>query len=192
MKARDIPNIISFIRILLVAPTAYMLATEEYALAFFMFGVAGATDAADGILARRFNWQSKLGALLDPIGDKLLLVSSFLILGWLGHLPSALVMLVIARDLIIVLGAASYHLFIAKVEIETVYISRVNTAFQMLLVVLVIFELSNLPLSQLIHHVLLDLLIVAVYISTILSGAVYVREWSKRAMAANKSEGQHD
>lgn len=192
MKPRDIPNLISIVRILLVGPTIYLLAQEEYALAFFMFGIAGATDAADGILARRFNWQTELGALLDPIGDKLLLVSCFLTLGWLGHLPIILVALAIARDLIIVIGAVSYHLLIAKVKIETVYISRINTAFQMLLVVLVIFSMSNLPFSQLIHPVLLDILIVAVYLSTIMSGAIYIYEWSRRAIAGNRKEGSHD
>lgn len=190
MKSRDIPNLISILRILLVGPTVYLLAQQQYALAFFMFGVAGASDAADGILARRFNWQTRLGALLDPIGDKLLLVSCFLTLGWLGHLPVSLVVLAIARDLIIVIGAVTYHMFIEEVRIETVFISRINTALQMSLVVLVIFAFSQLPLSHFINDTLLSILIVAVYISTLLSGAVYIWKWSHRAINVRQNRGK--
>lgn len=192
MKLSHIPNIISISRILLVGPTVYLLAQQEYALAFILFGVAGASDALDGFLAKRFKWQSELGAMLDPIGDKLLLVSCYLTLGWMGHLPLLLVGLVIARDLIIVFGAMGYHLLIAKVKIETVYISRINTAAQMLLVVLVIFSLSALPLSQLVTAQLLEALMFAVYLTTILSGATYIIHWGKRALTTKRHEGNHD
>lgn len=185
MKKRDIPNLISILRIFLVGPTVYLLVQEQYAFALAVFFIAGISDVADGFLARYFGWQSRLGAILDPIGDKLLMVSCFLTLGWLGQVPVLLVILVIARDLIIVIGAISYHVLIEEVSIEPVRISKLNTAMQILLVIVMIFANTQLPLSNLLQQPILDALIYIVYATTIASGAVYVWMWGQRARRTN-------
>ena len=118
MRLEQIPNAISVARIILVGPTAWLLVNERYGAAFVLFLVAGASDALDGQLAKRFGWQTPLGGLLDPIADKLLLVVSFLCLGWLGELPAWLVGLVILRDLVIVSGATAYHFRVGPFEAE--------------------------------------------------------------------------
>ena len=84
---RQIPNIITSIRILLVVPTAVALANHRLGVTIALFGVAALSDAADGFLAKRFGWQSELGAVLDPIADKLLMATVFVILAYLKLVP---------------------------------------------------------------------------------------------------------
>ena len=189
MKARDIPNLISVLRILLVAPTVYTLLNHDYKTALILFFIAGASDGVDGLLARRFNWQTRLGAILDPIGDKLLLVSCYLALGWLGHLPVMLVVLVILRDVIIVVGAVSYNMFIEEVSMQPVMISKINTVLQISLVVLIIFALSALAFSTLVTPAVIEALIWLVYGTTLASGLVYIRSWGQRAVSITRHRG---
>jgi cardiolipin synthase len=105
MRARDIPNLITVGRILLVAPTTWALLQQHYRLALVLFLVAGISDGVDGFLAKHYNWSSRLGALLDPVADKALLVCSYAALTWTGLLPLWLFVLVILRDTVIVGGA---------------------------------------------------------------------------------------
>ena len=86
MKARDIPNIISIIRIVLVLPFIVLMLRQEFTLALILFFTAGISDGIDGYLAKRNHWTSRLGSILDPLADKLLLVSSFVTLAWLSIL----------------------------------------------------------------------------------------------------------
>ena len=91
MRPRDIPNALCVLRMLLVAPVVWLLLAGEYAWVLVVFFLAGFTDGLDGFLAKRFDWRSRLGGILDPLADKLLMVSSYLTLGWLGLIPSWLV-----------------------------------------------------------------------------------------------------
>ncbi len=189
MNVRDIPNLISILRILLVAPTIYYLLNHDYTVALILFFIAGVSDGVDGLLARQFSWQTRLGAILDPIGDKLLLVGCYLTLGWLGHLPVMLVAMVILRDVIIVIGAILYHVFIEEVLIQPVMISKINTALQIALVVLIIFIGSELTFSKLISPSVIELLIWLVYGTTFASGVVYIRSWGQRALLVRRKRG---
>ena len=101
MKASDIPNLITAFRFLLVPPVVLTLLNERLGTALILFFIAGFSDALDGYLAKRNNWSSRLGALMDPLADKLLLVSCFVSLGWLGWIPPWLVALVVLRDLVV-------------------------------------------------------------------------------------------
>ncbi len=177
MIARQIPNAISVARIILVAPTAWFLLEERYGAAFTLFLVAGLSDALDGQLAKRFSWQTPLGGFLDPIADKLLLVVSFLCLGWLGQLPAWLVGLVILRDLVIVSGAAVYHLRVAPFEAEPMLISKANTVLQIILVLAVVARQAGAGLPA--GFVTVGVWLVAA--TTAASGVAYVIEWSRRA-----------
>src|SRR6202795_500433 len=106
---RHIPNVISAIRILLVAPIAVALADRQLVTTILLFGVAALSDAADGFLAKRFGWQSELGAVLDPAADKLLLVTVFITLAYLKLVPLWLMAAAVGRDATIVLGALLYR-----------------------------------------------------------------------------------
>lgn len=173
----QIPNIISTLRIFLVVPVVWALINGQFELGLLLFAVAGVSDAVDGFLAKRFHWQSRLGGFLDPLADKLLLVCSFLAIGWLGLVPWWLVVLVIVRDLVIVSGAVAYHFTVGRFDAEPTPISKLNTAVQILLVVLVVLDQSLLPMSAWI----LTTGEVMVAVTTVLSGVNYVIDWSRRA-----------
>ena len=177
MKPRDIPNVITGFRFLLVPPVVILLLQERFLAALLVFGVAGFSDGLDGFLAKRYGWSSRLGGLMDPLADKLLLASSFLTLGWLGWIPLWLVALVIVRDLVIIAGAVFYHMRIEHFEAEPTIISKLNTAAQILLVLAVMFSLGvrTVPASW------IDLLCYSVLATTLLSGLDYVLTWGRRA-----------
>lgn len=177
MKSRDIPNLITFCRFLLVPPIVLLLLNERFAMALVIFGVAGFSDALDGYLAKRNNWSSRLGAMLDPLADKLLLVSCFVTLGWLGIIPVWLVALVVLRDLVIVIGAIVFHMRVEHLEAAPTIASKLNTFAQIVLVLAVIFSqgIQTLPASW------LNILIVCVLVTTLWSGFGYVWTWGRRA-----------
>ena len=189
MHRRDIPNLITFFRILLVAPVAATLAEERYDWALALFAVAGASDGLDGFLARRFGWMSRLGALLDPLADKLLMIASFVTLAWLGALPWWLAAAVVARDLVIVGGAIAYHRVMGRVEMEPTPWSKLNTFLQIVYVLAVVagLEWGVVPAQWLAAFAWL------VLAGIVVSGADYVVRWSARArVAAGKEASSHD
>ena len=177
MKPRDIPNLITVFRFLLVPPVVMLLLNERFGLALILFGVAGFTDGLDGYLAKRNNWTSRLGALMDPLADKLLLVSCFVTLGWLGWIPVWLVVLVVLRDLVIVGGAIVFHMRVERLEARPSMVSKLNTVAQILLVLAVIFSQGMYVLPAL----WLDILIYSVLATTLWSGFDYVWTWGRRA-----------
>ena len=143
LKPRDIPNVITILRIFLVIPVVWALLDGRYTLALWLFAVAGASDGLDGFLAKQFHWTSRLGAILDPLADKLLLVSTFVALGWQGLLPLWLVAVVLGRDVVIVAGAVAYHLLFGSFELHPTLISKVNTFCQILLVILTVVRFAS-------------------------------------------------
>ncbi|MDH5784724.1 MAG: CDP-alcohol phosphatidyltransferase family protein [Chromatiales bacterium] len=177
MKARYIPNLICILRILLVPPVVILMLGGDFALALLLFAIAGVSDGLDGYLARRFDWRSRLGAILDPLADKLLMVSSYTTMGWLGLLPWWLVVLVLLRDVVIIGGALIYHHLCGYVEMAPTLISKANTVLQIMLVLLVMIIQAGLSLPEFV----LTLFIAAVAITTLWSGINYVWEWSRRA-----------
>ena len=106
LRPAHIPNAICIMRMLLVIPTVAALLQRRFDLALLLVFVAGLSDAADGYLAKRFDWSSRLGGLLDPLADKLLLVTLFLMAAWLGLIPRWLTVMVVTRDVMIGVGAA--------------------------------------------------------------------------------------
>ncbi len=178
MKPRDIPNLITVFRFLLVMPVVWLLVNDRFSMALVVFGVAGFSDALDGFLAKRYQWSSRLGSLLDPLADKLLLIASFITLGWLGWIPLWLVLLVCVRDLVIVAGAVSYHFLIEPLTAEPSLISKLNTLAQILLVLAVMVNIDIYTLPEL----WLDVLLYSVLASTLWSGFDYVWTWSRKAL----------
>lgn len=182
LAARDIPNLISIGRVILVGPVVWALLEKRFDLAMVLFLVAGLSDGLDGFLAKRFQWQSRLGGILDPLADKFLLVSTYLCLGWLGELPVWLVVLVLLRDLVIVTGALVYHFRVAQFQADPTLISKLNTLMQIVLALVVVFSLGVVELPA----GLIATLIWTVTITTALSGVGYVVEWTRRAVAGSR------
>lgn len=178
MNLSQTPNIISIARILLVAPIAYLLFSERYTEAVVLFVIAGVSDGIDGYLAKHYNWTSRLGSILDPLADKLLLVTTFIVLGWMGHIPLWVVAAVIARDVIIMIGAIAYHFLIGAYHMAPTIFSKINTAVQITLATAILFSLAIIPLSP----ELLTVLVYGVFVTTVVSGVDYVWSWSKRAI----------
>ena len=177
MKPRDIPNIITVFRFLLVPPVVWLMLNQRFGAALIVFGIAGFSDALDGYLAKRYNWTSRLGGLLDPLADKLLLLSAFITLAWLHWIPLWLVSLVILRDLIIVAGAIVYHMRIEQLDAEPSLVSKLNTVTQILLVLAVMFTQAVQELPAL----WLDVLLYSVLATTVWSGLDYIWTWGRRA-----------
>jgi cardiolipin synthase len=178
MKARDIPNLITVFRFLLVPPVIWLLLNDRFTTALVVFGVAGFSDALDGFLAKRLRWTSHIGALLDPLADKLLLIASFITLGWLQVIPLWLVVLVCLRDLVIVTGAVTYHVLIEPLTADPSRISKLNTLAQILLVLAVMIDRGFYSLPAL----WLDVLLYSVLVTTLWSGFDYVWTWSRKAL----------
>lgn len=180
MRRRDIPNLLSLIRMALAIPIALMLLHEWYGAALLIFVAAGLSDGLDGFLAKRYGWQSRLGSILDPLADKVLLVTNYLILGWMGSLPMWLVAVVIGRDVIVVCGALVYHVLIGRYEMAPSMASKINTALQLVLVVAVVVSLAGMSTPAPVERGL----IYAVLISTVWSGVDYVWTWGSQAFRA--------
>jgi len=182
LRARDIPNAISFLRIILVVPVALLLIDRRFDLALYLFMVAAVSDGIDGYLAKHFGWTSRLGSLLDPIADKLLLVTCYVVSGWLGLIPVWLIWVVILRDIVIVAGAAIYHHLFGPFMGEPTLISKVNTVAQIVLIVLVIFDRGFVQLPA----GLIDALIYVVLATTVASGLGYFSIWWRKALVQQK------
>lgn len=177
LKPRDIPNIITGLRILLVAPFLWLLLKESYGAALLLFVIGGVSDALDGFLAKYYGWTSELGGLLDPIADKLLLMGAILALGWLNELPGWLVALVILRDILILSGAVAYHVLIERFQAAPLWISKLNTLMQLTLVCAIIVHYGLTPLPSW----LLTSLIYLTALTTVWSGVAYVWRWGRHA-----------
>jgi cardiolipin synthase len=145
-----IPNLISLGRVLLAPVVIWLIINNRPMLAFVAFAIAGASDAVDGYVAKRFNWQSDLGALLDPLADKLLLVSIYVALGLSRELPSWLVIAVVMRDLLIIVGVLLAWLLGKPMKVKPYKISKVNTACQIVLAAVVLADKAfNLEIDTL-------------------------------------------
>jgi len=175
MQARQIPNIITVARIALVPVLAWVLLEQQFEITLILAAFMGATDGLDGFLAKVYGWQTRLGSFLDPLADKIMLVTIYLCLGWLELLPYWLVALVIFRDLVILAGAAAYHFVTHHLEMQPSYISKLNTVVQILLALAVVLgQIVSLP--DLIMTILVGLTVV----TTAASGADYVVRWTNR------------
>jgi cardiolipin synthase len=185
---RHLPNIICLLRIALVWPIAAALADREYLLALALFIVAGLSDGIDGYLAKRFNWISELGKLLDPLADKLLLVTVFVEAAWLGLAPWWLTSAVVARDVLIVLGAMVYRLWFGPLRGRPTISSKINTAMQLLYVTAMLVNAAmsfrRPEVLDALAHEVLDALAILVFMTTVFSGLNYMAVFTRRAWAA--------
>lgn len=127
----NIPNIITVLRILITPLFIILIQRDLYLPALVVFTAAGISDGLDGFLARYFNQRTRLGATLDPIADKILLMSAYIILALKGIMPNWLTVIAISRDLLIIIGIAILTFTRIKVEINPTLISKFTTAAQL-------------------------------------------------------------
>jgi cardiolipin synthase len=180
----SIPNLVTLARILSVPVMIWAIVTGWMLAAFLLFLAAGVSDAIDGYLAKRFGMTSELGAYLDPLADKALIVSIYVTLGISGDIPRWLVILVVSRDVMIV-GAVILSWLVGKpVPMKPLLVSKLNTAAQIVFAGLVLASLGLHFEAQW----LLEAMLIAVAGLTLASVAAYVREWV-RHMGAEEGIG---
>lgn len=179
MSFRWLPNAISILRIVLVLPVVLYIIQGRYDVALGLFFLAAFSDGVDGYLAKRFNWHSHLGALLDPIADKMLVGGTFLALVYVALIPVWLAVLVILRDIVIVGGATVYNFLIRPVEGVPTRISKLNTGLQLVFVVFVLARAGfDWP-----DRITITVIGAGVVVTVIISGIDYVWFWARRARA---------
>jgi cardiolipin synthase len=170
---RNLPNLISLMRLLLVPFTVWLILSGAFGWAFATFLIAGVSDGIDGYLARRFDWRTKLGAYLDPLADKALVVSVFVTLGFLKVIPAWLVIIVVSRDVLIIGAVVLSRLMDNPVRVAPLMVSKVNTVAQIGFLVSVLgVAAAEPPLGALV-----DYGSIPVALLTVLSGAAYLNAW---------------
>ncbi len=183
MNLSNVPNLLSILRIILTVPVVMTLLNHQYSLALVLFFIAGITDALDGWIAKRFSCQTRLGSILDPLADKLLLVSSFIALYLIGLVPLWLLILVFLRDVMIVSGTVGCFLGSENQNdlLSPSKLSKFNTALQISLVLfLVVVQLYPIAPQW------TTIFFIVTATSTVLSGADYVWIWMERAISQEK------
>ena len=172
-----IPNAITFARVLASLPLFWLLEEGHYVAAFWLALAAGASDALDGIIAKRFGWQSQLGGILDPIADKLLLTAGYLGVWWNHPELAWLVALILGRDLVILAGAFAWWRLLGAFTPEPSGISKATTLLQLVLLALLLARLAGHPVGD----SWIPPLALATGAVTLVSGLDYVVRYGARA-----------
>ena len=178
-RLRNIPNAITLLRLGLVPLMAYFAASGAYAIALPIFLVAALSDLADGYIARRFKVVSSLGALLDPVADKLNMFVATVVLAWQDLLPIWLAAAIIGRDIVIVVGAIGYRLARGRLEIKPTHLSKVNTFIEFAVLLLVM----AMAAGWIDAGAWIRMLFAIVFVTVLASGSQYVWLWGRKAMA---------
>ena len=168
---RHIPNAITFARIFAMIPLVWFMLEKNYEVALYIAMAAGFSDLLDGFLAKRYGWEGWLGGILDPLADKFMMLCCFLVFAVQNIIPNWLLIIVLARDVIIVTGTTFYHFTIDKMQkAQPSFLSKTNTALQILLIVVMLAHYSVYQFNENI----LNGLIYLVTIFTVSSGIHYV------------------
>ena len=183
MTLATVPNVLCVMRMALAVPIVWLMAKGQYGATLVLFGIAGVSDILDGYLAKTFNWATELGKVLDPVADKLLLVSVFITLTWLGLVPLWLAAAAVARDVIIGVGAWVYLALFGPLEGRPTMPSKLNTLVQLLFVIAVVGRAA--------YPVVPGWLIVGlgalVFLTTVVSGVDYIVTYVRKAVAVNRA-----
>lgn len=179
----NLPNFLTMIRIATIPLFLLLLFARNYTWALWVFAFGGLTDALDGPVARLTKQRTRLGAYLDPLADKLLIISSLVVLSHIGATPGWLTILVISRDLIITLGYGSIYFWIQqKMEILPSFMGKANTFLLLLTITVILVALHNpdiipdvgLPLVGPYKLHVIDSLYILISVTTIISGLQYI------------------
>jgi cardiolipin synthase (CMP-forming) len=173
MKMSQVPNLITLSRIAVTPVFVLLLDDGAYLAALVVFTLAGLSDGLDGLIAKRFHSASRLGAILDPAADKIMLVSAYVMLTIQGHIPFWLMIVVAFRDLLIVGGYVVYTSMYGPVRMRPSWLSKANTLLQITLAVAILFQLA----AGADYGIAIQLLVYATLASTVASGAHYLWIW---------------
>jgi cardiolipin synthase len=171
---RYLPNFITGIRLLLTGPIVWSLLTSHRTITLYLFGIAAITDWLDGWLARKYmGWQSELGAFLDPLADKVLLISTLVTCSYLSILPVWVVAVSVSRDIGIILGILIYRVWIGSLKYQAILSSKLNTALQLSLIMLLLIQqfLPDFP------NIILQGVSLAMVTTSIISFVQYTGLW---------------
>ena len=174
---RYIPNGITVLRLILVLPIAFLIVEESYQLALALFAIAGFSDGLDGLLARRYGWESVFGKLIDPLADKLMMITTTLALGLSGHFPMMLMVLIIVKDVAVLGGVFSYTTLAGFPKIEPTLLGKCTTASQIFLLGSV---LLNLAFPGVLPSLFFESFFWMVAIMTSVDGVFYLWIWTLR------------
>jgi cardiolipin synthase len=178
-KVDNIPNFITVLRLFLVPAIVAMIASHSWWPAFTVFAVAGISDGVDGFIARRFDMRSELGAYLDPLADKALLMSIYVALAIAGILPGWIAILVVSRDVMIVGAVVVSWVLDRPVEIRPLWVSKLNTATQITFAGAVLAAMAfGFSLEW-----WFDTLLALVAALTLASTAAYLTQWLRHMSA---------
>jgi cardiolipin synthase len=173
----NVPNSITLVRLGLIPVTAYYLWVEAYGIALPIFLAAALSDFADGYIARKFKITSALGAALDPVADKLIMLVTTVLLAWQELMPIWLAIAIVARDIIILVGALAYRLLIGRLKIAPTWLSKVNTLMEFVVLLLVMANGAGWIETG----AWMSTMFVIVFATVIASGAQYVWLWGRKA-----------
>ncbi|MEY4762868.1 MAG: hypothetical protein RLZZ200_2724 [Pseudomonadota bacterium] len=180
---RHIPNLICLLRIVLILPLVIAMREGQQERIIVLFSIAAVSDGLDGYLAKRYGWTSDLGRVLDPLADKLLLVTVFITAAWLDIAPWWLTAAAVMRDLVIGLGAIIYRLWIGPLNGRPTVVSKVNTTLQLAyLLAVVIASATGFPPRE-----VLDAMAVVLLVTILASGTDYVSRYLRRALATGQA-----
>jgi cardiolipin synthase (CMP-forming) len=178
---RHLPNFICLVRIVLIWPTIDALYSGDYWRALALVFICAVSDGLDGWLAKRFNWTSHLGKILDPLADKLLLVALFLTATWMNLLPWWLTAVAVGRDVMIGFGAVIYRFWIGPLHGRPTIISKINTGMQLTVALAAILgAAAGMPTDEMVTA-----LAIVTLLTTIVSGADYLAVFTRRALTTN-------
>jgi cardiolipin synthase len=183
MKLFTVPNLICLLRIGLTVPIVVLLAEGRYGQTLVLFAIAAVSDVLDGYLAKTFGWTSEVGKILDPLADKLLLVSVFITLAVIGLVPVWLATVAVARDVVIGVGAAVYKWLFGPLEGRPTVPSKINTLVQLVFVIAVVWQAAFQDLPEW----LVTGLGALVLVTTVVSGVDYVLTYVRKAIAVSRS-----
>ena len=178
-----VPNLITLARLFSVPLMVWLMLDGHFGWAFWLFVAAGVSDALDGFLARKLQIRSTVGAFLDPLADKALLVGVYVTLGHMGLVAEWLVIIVVFRDIVIVGGAILYHTLTQSLKMQPLFVSKINTVAQIGLAALLLARLG----AGFDDFGLTGYLVYAVAATTIVSGLAYVLVWGRRLVGMEPS-----
>jgi len=173
----NLPNIITISRLLLTPYIVWLILSENYFLGFLFFVISGISDGLDGLIAKKLNQKTLLGSYLDPIADKLLIVSSIVLLGYNGHVPIWLVIIIVSRDIAILGAVIISWMLNTNLKIEPLIISKINTFLQIFYITLTFATVLNANYLINFQNLAFVTTTYLIAFTTILSWISYLRIW---------------
>ena len=179
----NVPNIITLVRIALIPVMGYYLLRQAYGIALPIFLLAAVSDLADGYIARRFNLASRLGAWLDPVADKVSMLVATVLLAWQTLIPMWLAIAIVARDVVIVVGALAYRAALGSVDIAPTRLSKLNTVIEFTVLLLVMAAAARWIDARAWMPAVFSIVLVTV----VASGVQYVWVWGRKAFIERRT-----